>query len=72
MPPVDRMAAFLLTALVLILVPGPSVLFTIGRALTIGRRGALRSVVGNAIGSFLQVVAVAVGIGALVERSSEL
>jgi threonine/homoserine/homoserine lactone efflux protein len=32
----------------------------------------LRSVVGNAIGSFLQVVAVAVGIGALVERSSEL
>jgi threonine/homoserine/homoserine lactone efflux protein len=72
MPPSDRLLAFVLTSLVLVLIPGPSVLFTVGRALTIGRRGALRSVAGNAVGSFLQVVAVAVGIGALVERSSEV
>jgi threonine/homoserine/homoserine lactone efflux protein len=72
MPPTDRLLTFLVTALVLILIPGPSVLFTIGRALTIGRRGALLSVAGNATGSYLQVVAVALGIGALVERSSEV
>jgi len=72
MPPADRLLTFLVTALVLILIPGPSVLFTIGRALTIGRGGALRSVAGNALGSFVQVVAVALGVGALVARSAEL
>src|SRR3954451_143111 len=72
MPPTDRLLAFAITALVIILIPGPSVLFTIGRALSVGRRGALRSVVGNSIGVFLQVLAVALGVGALVERSSEL
>jgi threonine/homoserine/homoserine lactone efflux protein len=72
MPPGDRILTFLLTSLVLILIPGPSVLFTIGRALSIGRGGALRSVAGNAAGAYLQVVAVALGIGALVQRSSEV
>jgi len=71
-PPADRLLAFVITAIVLILIPGPSVLFTIGRALTIGRAGALRSVAGNAVGSFVQVVAVAIGVGALVARSAEL
>jgi threonine/homoserine/homoserine lactone efflux protein len=70
--PTDRLLAFTLTALVLIAVPGPSVLFTVGRALTIGRRGALLTVVGNAAGGYLQVVAVAFGVGALVQRSVEL
>jgi threonine/homoserine/homoserine lactone efflux protein len=71
-PPADRLLAFLIATTVLILIPGPSVLFTIGRALTIGRAGALRSVAGNALGSFVQVVAVAIGVGALVARSAEL
>jgi threonine/homoserine/homoserine lactone efflux protein len=57
---------------VLIVIPGPSVLFTIGRALSAGRRGGLLSVAGNATGVFLQVLAVAVGIGTLVQRSTEL
>ncbi len=55
--------------MLLILVPGPSVLFTIGRALTVGRREALLTVVGNAMGCYLQVIAVAVGVGVIVERS---
>jgi len=71
-PSTDQLLAFALTSLVLIVIPGPSVLFTVGRALTIGRRGALRSVLGNATGCYLQVVAVALGVGALVERSSEV
>lgn len=56
--------------MLLILVPGPSVLFTIGRALTVGRREALLTVVGNAAGCYLQVIAVAVGVGVIVERSA--
>jgi threonine/homoserine/homoserine lactone efflux protein len=47
-------------------------LFTIGRALTVGRRGAFVCLVGNSIGCYLQVIAVAAGIGAIVQRSSEV
>lgn len=69
MPAASNLAAFALTSLVLIIVPGPSVLFTISRALTTGRTGALLTVIGNAAGQSLQIVAVAFGIGAFVERS---
>ena len=50
--------------------PGPSLLFTIGRALTVGRRPALLSVLGNALGLITQVVAVALGLGAVVAASA--
>lgn len=69
MLPTSHLLAFLVTALVVIVIPGPSVLFTVGRALTLGRRGALLTVVGNSIGVYLQVVLVAFGLGAIVERS---
>lgn len=69
MPPLSHVLAFGLTSLVLVAVPGPSVLFTVSRALTIGRRGAVVTVLGNALGVSVQVVAVAGGIGAIVERS---
>jgi threonine/homoserine/homoserine lactone efflux protein len=72
MPPTDGLLTFLLTALIIIVIPGPSVLFTIGRALTVGRRGAFVCLVGNALGCYLQVIAVAAGIGAIVQRSSEV
>jgi threonine/homoserine/homoserine lactone efflux protein len=65
----DRLLAFAATALVVIVIPGPSVLFVIGRAITHGRRAALASVIGNASGVYLQAVGVALGIGAIVERS---
>jgi threonine/homoserine/homoserine lactone efflux protein len=66
----SQVLAFALLSVVIVAVPGPSVLFTIGRALTVGRREALLTVVGNAIGVYLQVVAVAVGVGVVVERSA--
>ncbi|WP_033321987.1 LysE family translocator [Streptomyces yerevanensis] len=65
----DRLLAFAAMSFLLIVVPGPSVLFVIGRALAQGRRAALTSVVGNTIGAYVLVVAVALGIGSLVERS---
>ncbi|HEY1973241.1 MAG TPA: LysE family translocator, partial [Pseudonocardia sp.] len=45
------------------------VLFTISRALTVGRRDALLTVAGNAAGVYTQVVAVAFGLGVLVQGS---
>jgi len=69
MPSAARLIAFALTASVVIAIPGPSVLFVVGRALAGGRRVALLSVVGNALGEYVQVIAVAIGIGALAEQS---
>ncbi|MEU3602740.1 LysE family translocator [Streptomyces sp. NPDC006798] len=65
----DRLTAFAALSFVLIVIPGPSVLFVIGRALAQGRRAALTTVVGNTVGGYLLIVAVAFGIGSVVERS---
>ncbi|GAB2768862.1 LysE family translocator [Terrabacter sp. AAH1] len=69
MPTSSQWVAFLVASILFIQVPGPSLLFTIGRALTVGRREALLSVVGNAIGVTTQAVLVAVGLGAVVAAS---
>ncbi len=70
MIPLSNLAAFGVTVLVIIAIPGPSVLFTISRALTVGRRATLTTVAGNAMGLFAQVVAAAFGMGALVATSA--
>lgn len=67
--PTGRLLAFAATAFVVIVIPGPSVLFVVGRALADGRRVAVISVLGNALGEYVQVIAIAFGIGALVEQS---
>ena len=69
-PTLSQFAAFALASIVFILIPGPSVLFALGRALTAGRREAVLAVGGNALGQFGQVLAVAVGLGALVAASA--
>ncbi|MFE3600705.1 LysE family translocator [Streptomyces sp. NPDC059142] len=66
----DRLLAFTAMSLLMIVIPGPSVLFVIGRALAHGRRSAVATVLGNVIGTYALVVAVSLGIGALVERSA--
>ncbi len=72
MVPASHVLAFAAVVTVVIAIPGPSVLFTISRALTVGRRAALLTVVGNEIGLCVQVAAVAFGVGAVVERSAEV
>ena len=69
MVPAANLVAFSLAALLLVVLPGPSVLFVIGRALEIGRVGALLSVAGNALGMLAQVVAIALGLGVILEQS---
>lgn len=65
----DRFLAFAAMSLLVVMIPGPSVLFVIGRALAHGRRTAVATALGNVFGSYLLVVAVAVGVGSIVERS---
>ena len=69
MLPLDRLLTFAAVTLVVLVIPGPSVLFVIGRAVALGRRAGLATVAGNATGAYLQVTAVALGVGAIVERS---
>jgi threonine/homoserine/homoserine lactone efflux protein len=69
MVPFPNVLAFALTSLVLIAIPGPSVLFVIGRSLALGRRGGLLSVLGNALGMVPQIIAVAMGVGVVLAQS---
>ena len=64
-----QVLAFGLVALVVIAIPGPSVVFTVGRALTYGRRVALMTVVGNSFGLLTALVLVVLGLGELVATS---
>ena len=69
-PTTSQLLAFVLASILFIQVPGPSLLFTIGRALSVGRREALLSVLGNALGLVVQVMLVALGLGAVVAASA--
>ncbi len=69
MPTWTSLAGFAALSFAIIVVPGPSVAFVISRALALGRRAALLTVVGNAAGFAVLVVLVSCGLGAVVERS---
>lgn len=60
---------FAAVSLAVIVMPGPSVLFAISRAIAAGRRSALLTVLGNASGVFVQIVFIAFGLGVIVTGS---
>ena len=65
----SRLGEYLATSIVIVLAPGPSVLFIIARAVSWGRKTALYTVTGNAVGSFILSALVAVGLGPILQRS---
>ena len=65
----SRLWEYLIATVLIILAPGPSVLFTIARAIAWGRVAALATVIGNAFGMFLVSVLVAFGLGPLLQSS---
>src|ERR1019366_7899190 len=69
MLPTGHLVAFALLSYLLIVIPGPNVLFVISRSLQLGRAAGLAAVAGGLMGVYAQVLAVAFGVGALVERS---
>ncbi len=67
-----HLIGFTLASLVIIVVPGPGVLFVIGRALAHGRRTASATAAGHAVGNYVVAACVAVGLGTLLQRSAEV
>jgi threonine/homoserine/homoserine lactone efflux protein len=69
MAPWENLLAFTIASVAIIVIPGPSVLFVIGRSIALGRRAGLLSVLGNTLGLIPAVLAVAFGVGAIVAAS---
>src|SRR5262249_60566707 len=69
MIPSSHLLAFALVAFALIMVPGPNVRFIISGSLMLGRTAGVGTALGGQIGVYVQVAAVAFGIGAVVEHS---
>jgi threonine/homoserine/homoserine lactone efflux protein len=65
----SHLTAFFIASIVIIIVPGPSVLFTLARGVAWGRSVAVLTVLGNSLGTFLLSIVVAVGLGPLIAHS---
>lgn len=70
MPSTAQYLSFVVASLILILIPGPSVMFTVSRALAYGRTQAVLTAWGNAIGTFAAATLASVGLGALIQESA--
>jgi len=65
-----KLPEYFIAAVAIILAPGPSVLFTIARAIAWGRKVAVITVIGNASGFLVLSILVAVGIGPIIQKSA--
>ena len=59
---------YLVAAMIIILAPGPSVLFVIARAIAWGRKTSILTVLGNVTGSFVLSTLVALGVGPILQK----
>ena len=64
-----RLVEYIIAAMVIILAPGPSVLFVIARAIAWGRKTAVFTVAGNVTGAFVLSTFVAFGLGPILQSS---
>ena len=67
-----QLLSFAFASFVLIVVPGPGVLFIVGRALAHGRRTAVATAAGHAAGNYVVAACVAVGLGSLLDHSAQV
>ena len=70
MPHVPSLAFFVASALVVVVVPGPAVLYITARSVSQGRRAGLVSVLGIQSGTLVHVLAASVGLSAILVTSS--
>jgi threonine/homoserine/homoserine lactone efflux protein len=70
MPPVATLALFCTTALALLVVPGPAVLYIAGRSAAQGRRAGLVSVLGVHTGTTVHLLAAVAGLSAVLMASA--
>jgi threonine/homoserine/homoserine lactone efflux protein len=64
-----HLLTYVVTIFVLIVIPGPSVLFVVSRGVALGRRAALATVLGNTAGLAVLAIIVSLGLGSIVARS---
>lgn len=69
MPTTQALIAFSIASLVIILIPGPSVLFAVGRSLALGKLAGVVTVLGNGLGTSVWLIATVLGLGALIASS---
>jgi threonine/homoserine/homoserine lactone efflux protein len=69
-PSAQNLALFVGSALVLLLVPGPAVLYIVGRSVAQGRNAGMISVLGIHLATFIHVLAAALGLAALLLSSA--
>ena len=67
-----QVLAFALASFVLIIIPGPGVLFIVGRALSHGRRAAVATACGHAAGNYVVAACVSIGLGSILQRSDQV
>src|SRR5689334_19563188 len=70
MPDPTLWGLFVVASIVLLLTPGPAVLFIVARSVAQGRSAGLVSVLGIHLGTIVHIVAAAVGLSALVVSSA--
>jgi threonine/homoserine/homoserine lactone efflux protein len=70
MPDPSRLALFVGAALLLLVVPGPSVLYIVTQSVSHGRRAGIASVAGITTGTLVHIAAATVGLSALLASSA--
>lgn len=65
----SHLTQFFVASMVIIIVPGPSVLFAVARGVAWGRAVAVLTVLGNSLGALMLSAIVAVGLGPLIANS---
>jgi threonine/homoserine/homoserine lactone efflux protein len=70
LPDSGGLAVFILAALVLLVVPGPAVLYIVAQSISRGRLAGIVSMLGIQVGALVHVAAAAAGLSALLMRSS--
>ena len=70
MPTLESLAVFAVASAVLILIPGPAVLYIVARSVHQGRKAGIVSALGVEIGSLVHIVGAALGLSAILVSSS--
>ena len=72
MPDAEHWSAFLAATIVLLLIPGPSVMYVVARGMDHGAHAIVPSAVGLALGDLLQVLLTVLGFSALLATSERI
>lgn len=70
MPSAATIAAFAAASLILLLIPGPAVLYIVNRSVSDGRQAGLAAVAGLSLGNLVHAIAAAVGLSAVLATSA--